>query len=133
MGLKQLDAEHYELIKYMAQPNKGGFTYVKLGEMIGVHHNTLYAWRKDPLFIAELKRQVVINTQESLSNIFKSMIDSAVEDRSAAAAKLVLEANDMLKSHHEIVTITKDHKDLDEIKARMELFKKAGLTVEDKE
>lgn len=132
MGLSTLNTEHYVAIKWLALPKKGGRTYEQVADIVGCHVQSIYNWKRDPLFVSELKREIVRNTHDRLPEVLNSMIDFAIKDGSAAAAKLVLTANDMLKDQVEITTDNKEHKDIDDIKAKLAAFKGKTIT-EDKE
>lgn len=128
MALKSLGAEHYKAIMYLAQEKKGGLTYEQIAKECNVHPNSLYNWRKDPLFERELKRQIVRNTQEQLPELMNAMIKHAITDGNAAAAKLILTANDMLTERHEVTTDVKADKDIDAIKAKLAAYKSESTT-----
>lgn len=123
MALKQLGAEHHTAIHWLAQPKKGGKTYGEIAEICGVHPNTIGNWRKDPLFEAELKRQMVRNTQDKLPELLESLADIAIRDGNAAMAKLALQVNGLLTDKVEVETKQSGDVDVTALKAKIEAFK----------
>lgn len=119
MALKTLNAEHRIAIKWLAQPKKGGKTYDQIAEICGVHVNSIYLWRRDPLFDRELKREIMRSTVDRLPEIMESIPDHIIKDGNAALFKTLLQANDMLTDRVELTTDTTKGKDLDAIKARI--------------
>ncbi|KMJ58088.1 hypothetical protein AB685_14880 [Bacillus sp. LL01] len=128
MGLKRLEAEHMLAIKYLALPKRGGLTYEQIAKECGVHSNSILNWRKDELFTRELKREMVRNTQERLPDMMNALIDNAIKEGNAAAAKLIMQANDMLTDRVEVSQTTGNEKDIDEIKARLERYRNESTT-----
>lgn len=124
MASKTLSPEQWVAVKWLSQPRKGGKTFEEIAEICGVHVNTLYHWRKDPLFERELKREMVRNTQDRLPELMTSMIEHAIKDGNAAAAKLIMTANDMLTDKVE-VTNTSDALSPDEIRAKIEQYRQS--------
>ncbi|MDR4936053.1 phBC6A51 family helix-turn-helix protein [Rossellomorea marisflavi] len=131
MTLKRLEAQHHLAIQYLAMPNHNGMTYQQIADECGVHVNSIGNWRKDPLFERELKREIVRNTQKRLPEMMQSMIDHAIKDGNAAAAKLIMTANDMLTDRVEVSQANEGGKDLADIKARLERYKRAESTTEE--
>lgn len=123
MGLKRLDTEHLLAIKYLALPKRGGMTYEQIAKECGVHPNSILNWRKDELFTRELKREMVRNTQERLPEMMNALIDNAIKEGNAAAAKLIMQANDMLTDRVEVSQTAGSEKDIDEIKARLARYR----------
>ncbi|WP_438824934.1 hypothetical protein [Bacillus sp. JJ722] len=103
----------------MALPKRGGKTYEEIAKECGVHVNTIGNWRKDTLFERELKRQIVRNTQDRLPELMGAMIDNAIETGNAAAAKLILTANDMLTDRVEVNTSENGGHSIEDIKAKI--------------
>lgn len=93
-----LRPEQEKAIHYLSQLNYGGLeTLDKVAEECGVSRKTLYLWRnKNEEFKRELKKAIVANTLDKLPAVMNSMADAAIVDRNAQAAKLILQANDML-------------------------------------
>lgn len=130
MALKRLEAEHLLAIKYLAMPKRNGMTYEQIAKECGVHVNSIGNWRKDPLFEREYKREMVRNTQERLPELLDSMIDHAIKDGNAAAAKLILTANDMLTDKVEVTQTVGNERSVDDIKARLERMRTESTTEE---
>ncbi|MBU5211059.1 phBC6A51 family helix-turn-helix protein [Heyndrickxia oleronia] len=130
MALKQLGAEHWLAIKYLAQPKRGGLTYEEIAKECNVHVNSLYNWRKDELFIRELKREMVRNTLDKLPAVLDAVPDIIVRDGNAAMFKTLLQAHDMLTEKHEVHTESTGGKSIEDIRAKLERYK-AESTTED--
>ncbi|WP_046214803.1 phBC6A51 family helix-turn-helix protein [Paenibacillus wulumuqiensis] len=122
---RALTTEMYIAIKWMALPKRGGKTYEELAELVGVHRATLFEWKKNPVFEAELKREMIRNTQDKLPELLDSLIDIAIADGNAAMAKLALQVNGMLTDRVEIETKdSSDGVDLDALKDRIKQRKR---------
>jgi hypothetical protein len=128
--VKELRPEHYIAIHYLAQPRKGGKTMQEIADECGVSRKTLYEWKKDDLFNRELKRQVVRNTLDKLPEVADSMADAAIEDRNAAAAKLIFQMHELLSENLHVETSEKKNEDVDLAHLRELAQKYAGDTDE---
>ncbi|MBT2714726.1 phBC6A51 family helix-turn-helix protein [Bacillus sp. ISL-57] len=128
MTLSQLGPEHYKAMALLAAPKRGGLTYEQIAKECDVHPNTLLNWRKDPLFEREFKREVVSGTQGRLSEMLDAMVDAAIDDKNAAAAKLILTANDMLTDRVEVNAEVSTTKDIDSIKAKIASYRNGTTT-----
>lgn len=100
--MKRLEAHHLIAIHYLAQPRRGGKTMEEIAKECGVDRRTLYRWLSDPLFERELKKEIARQSLNRLPEVLESMADAAVEDRNAAAAKLVLQVHGMLTDKLEV-------------------------------
>lgn len=100
--MKRLETHHLIAIHYLAQPRHGGKTMEEIAKECGVTRQTLYNWMRDPLFDRELKREMARQSLNRLPEVLESMADAAVEDRNAAAAKLVLQVHGMLTDKLEV-------------------------------
>ncbi|MFY4775508.1 phBC6A51 family helix-turn-helix protein [Metabacillus sp. RGM 3146] len=98
-----LTAEQHIAVKYLAQVKRGGLKQEEIAQECGVTRQTLYRWRKDPLFQQELKQEIVRNTQDRLPEIMDALADHAIKSGNAAAAKLILQANGMLTDKVEVI------------------------------
>ncbi|KKO54503.1 phBC6A51 family helix-turn-helix protein [Paenibacillus sp. DMB20] len=127
---RSLTQEQYDAIAYMALPKKGGLTYDQLAEKIGVHRATIFEWKKNPAFEAELKRQMIRNSQDKLPELIESLADIAIRDGNAAMAKLALQINGLLTEKVEVETKDSGGTDIDALRQRLEAFKaqKSGDT-----
>lgn len=117
---KILTAEQYVAITWLAQPKRGGKTYDELAEIVGVHRSTLFEWKKNAAFEAELKRQMVRNSQDKLPELIESLSDIAIRDGNAAMAKLALQINGLLTDKVEVETKDSASTDIDALRARIE-------------
>lgn len=100
--MKRLEAHHLIAIHYLAQPRRAGKTMEEIAKECGVTVQTIYNWLKDPLFERELKKEIARQALKRLPEVMESMADAAVEDRNAAAAKLVLQVHGMLTDKLEV-------------------------------
>lgn len=133
MALKRLEAHHLLAIQYLSQPRKSGMTDEQIATECGVTRQSIYNWRKDPLFERELKKQIVRNTQDRLPELMTAMIDHAIAEGNAAAAKLILTANDMLTDKVEVKNVGEAEAiDKDALKERIEKLKKEADNKADK-
>ncbi|WP_145412496.1 phBC6A51 family helix-turn-helix protein [Paenibacillus xylanexedens] len=121
---KQLTQEQHDAIAWMAQPKRGGKTYDELAEIIGVHRSTLFEWKKNPVFEAELKRQMVRNSQDKLPELIDSLSTIAIRDGNAAMAKLALQINGLLTDKVEVETKDDGSRDLDALMQRLSTIKR---------
>jgi hypothetical protein len=120
---ERLRAEHYIAIEYLALPKKERPTIEHIAEKCEVSKQTIHNWKKNPAFEAELKRQIIRNTQKHLPDLTQAMVKHASKGN-AAMAKLVLQMNDMLTdavSVDEKLTVAGD---VDAMKQRREEFLK---------
>ncbi|MEK5396013.1 phBC6A51 family helix-turn-helix protein [Paenibacillus sp. FSL K6-2859] len=120
---RQLTQEQYDAIAWMAQPKRGGKTYEEIAEIIGVHRSTLFEWKKNTAFEAELKRQMVRNSQEKLPELIESLAVIAMRDGNAAMAKLALQINGLLTDKVEIDTKLDASTDVDALRQRIEALR----------
>lgn len=97
-----LKPEHYVAIEYLSQVRNGGLTQDEIAEKCGVSRQTLHRWRQSDVFQAELRKQIARNTMDRLPEVMNAMVDSAISLKSAAAAKLIMQATDMLTDKVEI-------------------------------
>lgn len=122
---RTLTQEQYDAISWLAQPKKGGKTYDEIAQIIGVHRSTLFEWKKNPLFEAELKRQMVRNSQDKLPELIESLSEIAIRDGNAAMAKLALQINGLLTDKVEIETKDSGDTDVEALKQRIEALRAA--------
>lgn len=127
MALKTLNSEHYIAIKYLAQPNRGGLMLEEIAKECGVHVNTLYNWRKDPLFESELKKEIMRETVAYMPEIMASIPGHIINDGNAAMFRTFLQAHGMLTERHEVEAKTSgDSVDMADIRARIAAHRGEG-------
>jgi hypothetical protein len=125
MALKRLEPHHEIAIEWLSKPKRGGKTLQEVADLAGVTPQAICKWRKDPLFERELKAAMIRNNQDRLPELIESLADIAIRDGNAAMAKLALQINGMLTDKVEVETKGKsDDIDLDEMKAKIEAFRK---------
>lgn len=123
MALKRLEAHHLIALNYLAQPRRAGKTMEEIGKEAGVSRQAVYDWLKDPLFERELKRQITRNTLDRLPEVTGAMADAAIQDRNAAAAKLLLQMNEMLTDKVDVVKTDATGMDREELERKIAEFK----------
>jgi hypothetical protein len=106
MALKQLNAEHYTAISLLSLPKSQRPLIKDIAAECGVTEQSIYNWKKDPLFERELKRQIVRNTIDRLPDVFDKVPDIIIEQGNAAMFKTLLQAHDMLTDKVEVETKT---------------------------
>jgi len=127
--MSKLKAEQYEAIGYLAQPKNGGLTLDEVAETVGVSRQTLYRWRQDIEFNDEIKRQINRNTMSRIPEVLDAMIESAVNNKSSNAAKIVLQSVGLLTDRLEVEDRTKQKEsptsDIDTMKAEIERMRQS--------
>jgi L-serine deaminase len=114
-------------IEYLSQPGNAGHTVEEVAKECGVSRKTIYEWKKKPEFEAELKRQIKRNLLNRVPDVMEAMIQASITEGNAAAAKLVVQAAEMLTDN--IVMETKgDTKDVEELKRRIAEYKATAIT-----
>lgn len=109
-------------IEYLSQPGNAGHTVEEVAKECGVSRKTIYEWKKKPEFDSELKRQIKRNLLNRVPDVMEAMIQASIKEGNAAAAKLVVQAAEMLTDN--IVMETKgDTKDVEELKRRIAEYK----------
>ncbi|SHE66595.1 Helix-turn-helix of insertion element transposase [Seinonella peptonophila] len=117
---KLLDTRHRKVMLMLLE---GGRTMQQIADEIGVNRTTIYTWIGRPDFKREYNNMVISETKSQLSDVLQSMVDAAVEDRSAAAAKIILEANEVLgKKEDSKIEVHNNTVDVTELRARIEEF-----------
>jgi hypothetical protein len=123
MAKKLLRPEQYVAIEWLAQPKYGGKSLGDIAELCNIDPKTLYNWRRDDAFQAELKREMVRRSQDRLPELIESLADIAIRDGNAAMAKLALQINGMLVDKVEVETKTIEGTvDMDKVDAELERF-----------
>ncbi|MCU6709338.1 phBC6A51 family helix-turn-helix protein [Paenibacillus sp. J5C_2022] len=121
--MKTLNTEHYAAIRYLALPKSERPTVDEIAAEVGVHRSTIFEWKKDPLFEAELKRQMVRNSTDMLPDLIESLPKIAIRDGNAAMAKLALQINGLLTDKVEVETKGVVDTDIEALRQRIESLK----------
>lgn len=127
---KQLTAEQFIAIEWLAKPRKGGKTYEEIASICGVTARTLENWRKDATFDAEFKRAIVRENSAKLPELVDSLSTIAIRDGNAAMAKLALQVSGMLTDKIEVESKDGEGTDLAALRARIEAAKVRSETAE---
>lgn len=128
MALKHLNAEHLLAIKWLALPKKGGKTIAEIAALCKVSEQSIYNWKKDPLFERELKREMVRTTLDKLPEVLDAVPDMIIRDGNAAMFKTLLQAHDMLADKIEVNTTNTEGSGInrDALQARLERLRAQG-------
>lgn len=110
-------------VQYLALPASERPTMVEIAEKCGVSRSTLYEWRNNPAFIEEVKAQIVRNNVDTLPDLVAALPRIAIEDRSAAMAKLALQVNGMLTEKVDVQSSAVPATDIDALKSRLQALK----------
>lgn len=124
--MAKLNEKQIAAIEYLALPKRGGLTYDEIAERVGIARSTLQEWRKEDVFITQLNRRIIQNTQEHLPEIFEAAIKGITEDRNAAIFRTFLQAHGLLTEKHEIDT--KANVDIDAMRAKVEEHRSKSST-----
>lgn len=126
MALKRLEAHHLIAIKYLALPRHGGKTMDEIAQECCVSRQAIYEWMKDDLFMKERIKEMKRNSMDRVPEVIDSMADAAVKDRNAAAAKLILQMNEMIVEKSEVeTTLRTDVTDIADIQSKIERYKQS--------
>lgn len=104
MAKRSLPAEQLIAIGYLSQPNKGGKTVAEIAHECKVTERTIYNWMKDDAFITELNRQTKLTASKYVPDVMEAMYKTSLDDKNAAAAKLILTMAGMLTDKIEVET-----------------------------
>jgi len=120
--MTKLNEMQYAAIAILSQPKRGGLTYEQVAERVGVHRDTLLAWRKNDKFNDELKRTIMRATIDDLPEIMASIPRHIIEDGNAALFRTLMQAQGLLTDKVEVTT-TVGANDVDSMKAEIERIK----------
>jgi AcrR family transcriptional regulator len=127
--MKSLSAGQHIAIQHLSLPKVERLSIDEIATAANVSRSTIYTWQKDPDFIAELKAQIVRNNVGELPELVSALTRMALEEKSAAMAKLALQVHGMLTDKVEVqtpgsATVT----DVDALRQRIEALKVAKGT-----
>jgi Trp operon repressor len=90
--MKKLDERHFKVMEMLMKKR----TQKEIAEEIGVSRMTIHRWMKDPLFEREFKYVLRNHCKNHMKDVMDAMVSAAVEDRNAAAAKLIFQINNLM-------------------------------------
>ncbi|WP_416293093.1 phBC6A51 family helix-turn-helix protein [Paenibacillus illinoisensis] len=119
--MRALTAGQITAIQHLSLPKAERPSVDKIAAEVGVSRSTIYTWQKDPEFIAELKAQIVRNNVGDLPELVGALTRMAIDEKSAAMAKLALQVHGMLTDKVEVQTQTSPQTtDIAALKSRIE-------------
>ncbi|RDZ07197.1 hypothetical protein C3744_27730 [Priestia megaterium] len=102
--MKYLNENQYKAIGLLLEGKKN----VEIAEELGIHRNTVTNWLKEDSFQAELRKAATRHGQHRLGELVDRMYSTAINEGSAAMAKLLLQMQGMLTDKVNVdQTITK--------------------------
>lgn len=90
--MRYLNENQYKAIGLLLEGKKN----VEIAEELGIHRNTVTNWLKEDLFQAELRKAATRHSQHRLGELVERMYSTAINEGSAAMAKLLLQMQGML-------------------------------------
>lgn len=94
--MRYLNENQYKAIELLLQGKKN----VEIAEELGIHRNTVTNWTKEEIFQSELRKAATRHGQNRLGELLLKMYDVAINEGSAAMAKLILQSQGMLSEKH---------------------------------
>lgn len=94
--MRYLNESHYKAIELLLEGKKNQ----EIAETLGVHRNSITNWLKDDVFQAELRKAATRHSQHRLGELIERMYEVAINEGSAAMAKLILQSQGMLSEKH---------------------------------
>lgn len=96
---KRLDSRHYRAMEMLLE---GTYTMQEIADEVGVSRRQLYNWMEWDEFKNAYNNMVINHGKNRLREVMDSMYEAAIDERSAAAAKLILEAHEILNKKNTI-------------------------------
>lgn len=90
---KKLDQRHFRAMEMLLE---GTYTMQEIADEVGISRRQLYNWLEMDEFKTAYNNMVINHGKNRLREVMDSMYDAAIDERSAAAAKLILEAHEIL-------------------------------------
>ena len=90
--MRYLNENHYKAIELLLEGKKNQ----EIADDLGVHRNSITNWLKEELFQAELRKAATRHSQHRLGELIDRMYSTAINEGSAAMAKLLLQMQGML-------------------------------------
>lgn len=111
-------------MEYLSQPDYAGLkTLTAVAAEVGCDRTTLHRWMNDADFADELTRTMRNRAKQYVPDVMAAMVESAVKNKSANAAKLVLQAAGVLdnsvKVTHEDKRDTPTAHDVESLRQRL--------------
>ena len=102
--MRFLNENQYKAIGLLLEGKKN----IEIAEELGIHRNTVTNWLKEDSFQAELRKAATRHGQHRLGELVDRMYSTAINEGSAAMAKLLLQMQGMLTDKVSVdQTITK--------------------------
>lgn len=96
---KNLDQRHFRAMEMLLE---GTYTMQEIADEVGISRRQLYNWLEMDEFKTAYNNMVINHGKNRLREVMDSMYEAAIDERSAAAAKLILEAHEILNKKNTI-------------------------------
>lgn len=96
---KNLDQRHFRAMEMLLE---GTYTMQEIADEVGISRRQLYNWLEMDEFKTAYNNMVINHGKNRLREVMDSMYEAAIDERSAAAAKLILEAHEILNKKNNI-------------------------------
>jgi len=96
---KKLDQRHFRAMEMLLE---GTYTMQEIADEVGISRRQLYNWLEMDEFKTAYNNMVINHGKNRLREVMDSMYEAAIDERSAAAAKLILEAHEILNKKNTI-------------------------------
>jgi len=119
---KKLDARHFKCMEMLLE---GTYTMQEIADEVGVSRRQLYNWLEMDEFKTAYNNMVINHGKNRLREVMDAMYDAAIDEKSAAAAKLILEAHEILnkKQVQDVNVNVSNNVDLKSIREQLKKMK----------
>lgn len=114
--MNRIEPKHIQAMVSILEGN----TISKTAEIVGVSRITIHRWLREPLFQQHLNSLIVNETKHDVKRVLDAMIEAAVKEKNAAAAKIVLSAHN-IGTGNDKVEVNVNQNEIDINKLREEL------------
>lgn len=119
---KKLDERHYKAMEMLLE---GTYTMQEIADAVGISRRQLYNWLEWEEFERAYNNMVVNHGKNRLRDVMEALYSTAINDGSAAAAKLILEAHKILnqKQQQDVQVNVSNNVDLKSIREQLKRLK----------
>lgn len=120
---KNLDARHFRAMEMLLE---GTYTMQEIADEVGISRRQLYNWLEWDEFKTAYNNMVINHGKNRLREVMDAMYDAAIDEKSAAAAKLILEAHEILnkKQTQDVNVNVNNNIDLKSIREQLKKMKR---------